>query len=76
MFWWGWAVRAKELRSLVGSDFIQTRKLSMWKVLYVENAHMQISSKPVVQVCNDWNFDAHLKRRTNNFQVYVYSVYM
>ena len=45
-------------------------------VLYVENAHMQISSKPVVQVCNDWNFDAHLERRTNNFQVYVNSVYM
>ena len=31
MFWWGWAVKAKELRILVGSDFFQTWKLSSWK---------------------------------------------
>ena len=30
-FWWGWAVRAKELRILVSSDFFQTWKLSSWK---------------------------------------------
>ena len=31
MFWWGWAVKVKELRILVGSDFFQTWKLSSWK---------------------------------------------
>ena len=38
---------------------------------------MQISSKPVVQACNDFEiFNAHLKRRTNKSQVSIYSVYM
>ena len=31
MFWWGWAVKVKELRTLIGSDFFQTWKLSSWK---------------------------------------------
>ena len=31
MFWWGWAVKVKEQRILVGSDFFQTWKLSSWK---------------------------------------------
>ena len=36
---------------------------------------MQISSKLVVQACNDFEILMH-KRRTNKFQVSNYSVYM
>ena len=37
--------------------------------------HAQISSKPVVQACNDLNFDEYLKKRTNKCIVSIYLVY-
>ena len=31
MFWWAWAVKVKELKTLVGSEIFQAWKLSPWK---------------------------------------------
>ena len=35
MFWWGWAVRAKKLRILVGSDFLSNLETIIVKALLV-----------------------------------------
>ena len=46
-----------------------------WFYMLKTHTHMQISYKPVVQACHDFkNFDAHLKRRRNKFQVSIYTV--
>ena len=35
MFWWGWAVRAKKLRILVGSDFLSNLETIIVKAILV-----------------------------------------
>ena len=39
MFWWGLAIKVKEQRILVGSDFFQTWKLSSWKPYFCLITH-------------------------------------